>query len=370
MSRDSSRPRSKRPLLITAGAIVAVAAIAASFMLLRTPAPSEAGPQPVDVKTVQVKRGDLVEQIRAHGKLAYSTPHSLGSSLEGTVTALPPVGTTVTRGQELMRIDNTPVVLLIGTVPAWRSFESGMTPGPDVQQLEENLAELGFLSGTADDTFDWVTRAAISAWQQERGIAQTGTLELGVVHYAPGDLRIHSHSAALGDPAGPEIIEVTGAVKQIDLLVDPAQQSLVPVGAEVSVSLPDGTSTVAKVAAVGSPVEKESATGTSLKLPVTLTLLDPPAAANFDSVSVSVSLTSVREKDVLLLPVSALLAQPGGGFAVDVLTPQKKQSKPQGAKKPAPGPSLTPVELGTFADGFVAVTGGKLAEGDRVVVAK
>jgi len=31
---------------------------------------------------------------------------------------------------------------------------------------------------------------------------------------------------------------------------------------------------------------------------------------------------------------------------------------------------LVPVELGAFADGFVAVTGGKLAEGDTVVVAK
>lgn len=68
------------------------------------------------------------------------------------------------------------------------------------------------------------------------------------------------------------------------------------------------------------------------------------------------------------MPVSALLAQPGGGFAVEVLN---GKAPADGTKKGSPAPrKLVTVELGAFASGFVSVTGGDLAEGDTIVVAK
>jgi hypothetical protein len=39
----------------------------------------------------------------------------------GTLTALPAVGTTLDRGWAMFRIDDRPVVLLIGRLPAYRS---------------------------------------------------------------------------------------------------------------------------------------------------------------------------------------------------------------------------------------------------------
>jgi len=95
-----------------------------------------------------------------------------------------------------------------------------------------------------------------------------------------------------------------------------------------------------------------------VKIPVTLTLDDPSVGADLDNVTVSIVLTQSKGSDLLLVPVTALLAQPRGGFAVEVTTGKPGKTK------------LAPVELGAFASGLVAVTGGGLAEGDKVVVAK
>ena len=58
-------------------------------------------------------------------------------------------------------------------------------------------------------------------------------------------------------------------------------------------------------------------------------------------------------RDVLAVPVTALLALPGGGYAVE--------------RRTAAGTERVPVEPGQFADGLVAVRGA-LRAGDEVVV--
>ena len=83
---------------------------------------------------------------------------------------------------------------------------------------------------------------------------------------------------------------------------------------------------------------------------------DPTLAAAFDTVSVSVTLVHLIAEDVLLVPVTALLAQPGGESAVERVVNKKTE--------------LVTVELGKFADGMVEIVGGDLAEGDIVAVAK
>ena len=94
------------------------------------------------------------------------------------------------RGQPLFAVDGQPVTLLYGSLPAWRPFAPGMTAGPDVRQLQRNLAALGFDPGPADGEFGWATQLAVQRWQQASGETVTGTIPLGAVAFLPGPLRV------------------------------------------------------------------------------------------------------------------------------------------------------------------------------------
>jgi len=90
---------------------------------------------------------------------------------------------------------------------------------------------------------------------------------------------------------------------------------------------------------------------------VDVTPTDPAATGNLDQAPVTVSITTASVKDALVVPVDALLALAGGGYAVEVVSSSGLHS-------------LVPVTLGLFddADGLVAVTGSGLAAGQHVVV--
>jgi multidrug efflux pump subunit AcrA (membrane-fusion protein) len=72
---------------------------------------------------------------------------------------------------------------------------------------------------------------------------------------------------------------------------------------------------------------------------------------------VNVTITTGSVNNALVVPVDALLAQAGGGYAVEVVGADRIHY-------------LVPVTLGLFddADGLVQVTGTTLAVGDRIVV--
>lgn len=352
-----ARPRRPRRWLLTAlGGAAVVGVVVTGVVLSRPPAAPESGARPLEVQTSTVTRADLTERVRVQGTLAYDNPRALGTEVTGVITRLPAVGSIVTPGQELFRIDEVPVILLRGTLPAWRPFTIGMTADGDVLQLEQNLADLGFFAATPDEKFTATTTAAVKKWQKALGMEQTGTLDAGRVVFSPVDIRVQSATAQIGDAAGAEILTVTGTTKQVLAFLEPAQLPIAPVGGVVSITLPDGGTTTGTVAAIGAPVEQDGGAGKTLKSPVTLTLDDTAATQSLDNVAVTLVLTQTRATDVLAVPVLALLAQPGGGFAVETVTGATTE--------------LVPVQLGTFADGLVEVTGGDLVAGDAIVVAK
>jgi peptidoglycan hydrolase-like protein with peptidoglycan-binding domain len=276
-------------------------------------------------------------------------------------TGLPAAGDIVTRGQALYRVADEPVVLLYGAVAAWRAFRPGMSPGRDVAELNANLRALGFgrtLRGTA---FSAATEAAVRAFQSAHGVAATGRLLVGSVVFQPAAVRVTKVTPTVGAAVAPgPVLDVTSRARQVVIELDATQQAGVAVGDAVTITLPDGRTTpgvVSSVAAVATGSQDASGAPETPTIEVDVRPSVPGATGHLDQAPVTVSITTATAKDALVVPVAALLALAGGGYAVEEVTAS-------GAHL------LVPVSLGLFDDahGLVQITDTTLAAGRRVVV--
>jgi len=203
----SSRRRRMRWLLPGALALVVVAVLA--VVLLGSGSGEHHGVEtgvPTGDTTASVTRRTLSESSTVDGTLGYGTTFELYDRLGGTFTWLPSVGAVIGRGGTLWRIDDLPVVLMYGSVPAYRTLEQGVSDGPDVTELNENLIDLGFDpygSITDDESFGAATDVAVKRWQKAEGLPETGEVELGRVLFASSARRVTDVKVTLGqDPPG------------------------------------------------------------------------------------------------------------------------------------------------------------------------
>lgn len=348
----------KRTKIICAVAAAAIIAGGVGWTLISGGNANEtsAASQPA-VETDTARTTDLIERVETKGTLSHGKATSYGTQLSGTITSIASPGTTLTVGSEMMRVNERPVFTMHGNIPAWRNFEEGMSDGQDVQQLEQNLAKLGYFTDEPDKHFGWATASAIAEWNEDHGFKWSTTLELGRVVFAPGDVQVSALKANPGDAASTEALEATTTSKVVTAEVEPSLRSLLPVGAKTNIKLPNGKTTQGVVEAVDPPVEKEDKSGrTTVKVPVRFSLADPEAAKDYTDVTVGIETQRTIAKQVLAVPVQALLAEPSGGHAVEVVK--------DGTTK------RVPVEVGAFADSMVEIKGGDLHEGDTVTVSQ
>jgi len=322
-------------------------------------------PQPP--KTADVTRATLTDYEEVDGELAYGQAvplrHQASQGGGGTVTWLPPVGSRVERGQPLFKVDNLPVPLLFGELPLYRPLASG-AEGPDVAQLEENLKALGYSGFTADAKFSSSTATAVRKWQKDLGypdsIAETGTVAPGQVAIAPGAVRVSAHQVRVGDPANGVILSHTGVARMVTVDLAVTSQRLAVVGGAVRVTLPDGKAVAGKVESVGTEVEQEQQQqqGPQQSEPatvqVTVSIADQGALGNVQRSPVKVRFVAEERRDVLTVPVAALVALAEGGYGVQVVEDTATR--------------YVAVETGMFAGGRVEVRGGGLQPGMKVVV--
>lgn len=283
--------------------------------------------------------------------------------LSSAYTMLPAVGQIVTRGHALYGIDGKPTVLLYGSSTAWRVFKAGMSPGKDVAELNANLRALGF-EAASGNRFTSATATAIKAFQSTYGMGQTGVLLLGTVVFEPSAVRVTSVTPAVGAPvqAG-SALGITSTRRLVTIALDASQQTSVKVGDPVTITLPDNSTTPGHVSFVGTvattPSNSDQGGGgsTSPTIEVDVKPDHPAATGRLDQAPVDVSITTATVRDVLVVPVNALVALAGGGYAVE-------EAGPAGARR------LVAVEVGLFddAEGLVQVSGTGLAVGQRVVV--
>jgi Putative peptidoglycan binding domain len=336
--------------------------------------------------TATVQRGRLVLQVSASGTLTYAAQadgslYSIVNQASGVVTALPSVGDVIKCGQALYRVDGRPVPLLCGSTPLYRRLSVGLK-GWDVKELNRNLADLGYAEGSELDPsgyFGSETQSALKAFRGDLGLSPAGFLEPGQAVALPGPLRISSVSVPLGTAAQPgqSIAGATSTARRVEVDFDPSQAEGVKVGDRASITLPNNRTTPGVVARIGALVvddgsdsasgsesDSGSASGTSggsaaatATVPVFIRLKKVGDARGIQEAPVQVAIITGRVKSALSVPVTALLARAGGGYAVETVVAGGQRQ-------------LVRVDLGAFdnANGLVQVSGPDLRAGQRVVV--
>jgi peptidoglycan hydrolase-like protein with peptidoglycan-binding domain len=447
------RPRGRlalaAPLLVLVGIAVGVAVATGGGE------DDSAVAQEPGMPTVPLERRDLIERASVDGTLEYAGTAEVINRTAGTITWLPGTGDAIRRGERLLEVDGEPVLLMYGSVPAYRDLTSGISDGADVRELERNLAALGHDPGEVDDTFTTSTAAAVAAWQDALGLEETGTVELGRVAFLAGPRRVTSLSVSLGSDAGSssspsgatastddppeanmflasatvpsgtgqkgktpgkkpsdggdnpkkganpsrpsesdqgsdddstdpaasstpddssgggadgdassnpsaEVMTTSSLRRVVTVDLDPADLSLAKRGRPARVTLPSGETVPGRVASVGTVAESSSSdtadpsAETETTVPVTVSLRSEKRVPNLDQAPVTVELIEEVRKDVLAVPVAAVIGTEGGGYGITVRDGGERRQ-------------IT-VEAGLFADGFVEISGDGLVEGTEVEV--
>jgi peptidoglycan hydrolase-like protein with peptidoglycan-binding domain len=330
---------------------VALAAVAAGGVVVATggETPVKAAAQGPARATAPVERTDLVDRASVAGTLGYADTSTLVCAATGTLTALRDPGSVVTRGHSLYSVNDQPAAFVFyGTLPAWRDFAPGMTDGDDVRQLERNLRALGYDPGDVDRDWTWETTDAVEQFQRDRDLDDTGTLARGAVVFHDGPARVGEAKAAVGDQvgAGKPLGELSSEDRVVSVDIDSSRQRLAHVGDRVTVDLPSGRTVDGRISDVGK-VATKSEDGSTITVTITLA----GKADNLDQAPVDVGFSVETRKDALAVPVKALLARQGGGYAVEVV-----------------GRGIVRVQPGLYADDLVEVE-GDLREGEKVVTA-
>jgi hypothetical protein len=314
-------------------------------------------------------RRSLSAQTQVNGTLGYAGSYTVLGRAHGTVTWLPAVGRVIRQGQVLYRVDGAPVVLLYGSTPAYRALAEGATAaeatGADVAQLNHDLVALGYVDSAAVDSawdeFNWATKAGVEKLQKHLGVDQTGKLSLGDVVFLPTAGRVTTLQATLGAPATGPVLQASSTARTVSVALGADLQSEVKAGDRVTITLPGGSTTPGTVTSVGkvatAPSNNSGGSDSGPTVPVTIRPTDPTATGSLDQAPVLVAITERTVHNVLAVPVNALLALAGGGYAVEV-------ADADGTRQ------LVPVSPGLFDDaaGLVQVTGPDLAVGQHVVV--
>jgi len=413
----------------------AVAVVALVILVAGSDRGSRSEPAAKPTQTATVARRTLAERLTATGTIGYSGETTVLARLSGTVTALPGVGSEIHRGERLYAVAGEPVLLMYGAVPAYRDLAEGIDDGPDVEQLEQNLAALGYETGVVDEEFTYLTADAVCAWEGDLGLEENGDVELGRVAFLPGPQRVTELVATLGEALGggsagpgenamvawhreaegvaeaeeakeagggqaqpepeaheeappseksdaahakrpkrskpkaespaPEaepgsvpVLRTSSTRRVVKVELEADQQSVAHRGQEVEVILPGGDSVPGRVRRLAatevSPTEGGPGEEPQPALEVTVSTTARHRIPALDGATVSVRFTEELRRDVLSVPLTALVAIAGERFAVVV--------DRAGTRRRI---DVTP---GVAADGYVEIKGNGVREGMQVEV--
>jgi peptidoglycan hydrolase-like protein with peptidoglycan-binding domain len=353
-------------MLAAAAVVVAAVCVLVAVRGGHHPAAAARGPA---VNTAKVERGPLSAMVSGAGILTYrarsdGSPYVVVNQASGVYTELPNPGDKVGCGDVLYRVNNRPVVLLCGTIPAYRALHVGVR-GPDVRQLNRNLHKLRYdvdahaRIGPGDTTFTSNTEQALRLLQRKKGLPVTGALATSDAVFVPEAIRIAKVSGQVGAPAGrgAPVLSATSDKLHVRVELEASQQGGVKKGDRVQITLPGNTPVTGRVAGFGRVAAAEQGSqAADATIPTFIDLDDSARASGLDQAPVDVDITTKGVDNALSVPVTALVGKSGGGFAVEVVWPGGRRE-------------LVPVQLGLFDTGGGRVqVDGALRPGDSVAV--
>jgi peptidoglycan hydrolase-like protein with peptidoglycan-binding domain len=369
---DTAKSRGRRRArTVAAGAVLALVAGGGVLAIAGGDDEATADTASQATTTAEIKRQDLVETETVDGTLRYSGARTIVNRWPGTLTWTPTAGAVVKVNRPLYEVDGRRAYLLDGSYPAYRALGPGLT-GNDVRQLERNLRTLGFdrdRQMIVDGTWDAGTTAAVRSWQRSKGIAKTGVIEWGRVVFQRGQRRVARLAARAGSPAasgGPAgepspapLMTTTSTKPIVSVDLETTQYALAQEGARVRVEMPDGTIVAGTITRVGRIATRKPAGAEDDDPPATIKLtirINRSPGVGLDQAPVDVDLEKRRARDVLTIPVTALLAREGGSFAVEVRDGDRRR--------------IVRVKTGLYTDGDVEISGDGVRAGMTVTDAR
>jgi multidrug efflux pump subunit AcrA (membrane-fusion protein) len=155
----------------------------------------------------------------------------------------------------------------------------------------------------------------------------------------------------------------TSTTRVVKVALDTTKSSLAKNGARVSVELPSGDAVHGRISSVGKVATSAAGSdsgaggggggGDSSGATISVTIHLSKIQSSLDEAPVTVGFEQERRRNVLAIPVTALLAQPGGAYAVEVV-------ESDGTRR------VVPVDTGLYTSGFVEIDGDGLQPGMRV----
>ena len=233
--------------------------------------------------------------------------------------------------------------------------------GSDVRQLEEALVDLGYdADGSliADGTYNLETAQAVLDFQAAVGLETDGIINLGEIVFLPGDVRVTNQLATQGSgvSAGSPILGISLSEKVVYINLPADNQGALAVGDAVTVEMPDYTEVPASVVFVSQTATPAANDWDPATFEVRIELDDTTFAEGLDEAPVDVIIVSDSVRDVIAIPVAALVALLEGGYAVELDIGNGHVQ-------------LIAVEVGFFStDNMIEITPGALEPGDRVVL--
>jgi hypothetical protein len=185
-------------------------------------------------------------------------------------------------------------------------------------------------------------------------------------------LGVGASSGGASSPAENVALVTTSADMVVKVQLDASSQTEAVVGERVYVTLPSNSVAKGVITQVGRVAQTSSqssgggsssgnggnstsgpGSAPSATIPVTISLRHARRLGPLDQAPVTVAFALTTTRNALSIPVSALLAIAGGGYAVDVVHSTGTVSR-------------VPVTPGSFAGGFVQISGPGIAAGMRV----
>jgi len=345
---------------VPAAAVLAVAAITGYVVAGTSADQTTSSARDRPAITGKVEKGRLSAMVSQDGTLTYrarpdGSPYAVINQAPGVYTQLPENGHKVGCGGVLYRVDDKAVVLLCGTVPAYRDLHTG-DAGQDVRQLNRNLHVRA-----AGDAFTTMTEKALETLQRRMGVRVNGSLALGDAVFLPEPVRIAKVTGALGGAARPgaPVLNATSDKLHVQVNLDPSQQGEVKKGDRAQITLPGNTPVAGSVEAFGRVAQAPDgpdSKAAGATIPTYISLDHPAKARGLDQAPVGVDITTKGVDNALSVPVTALVGKSGGGFAVEVVRAGGRRE-------------LVAVTLGLFDTGGGRVqVEGDLRAGDSVTV--